>query len=83
MLRRGAVVVALLWLGLTSSAAATVSLVLGSSDPDAIYFPGETITLTIRATANAGETDNAISGDITYPNGSVAPSTSTTSSSQP
>jgi len=76
MLRRCAVFAALLLLGLTSRAGATVSVVLTSPDPDPYYLPGETITLTVRVTANGGEKDNAISGYIRYPNASVAPGTS-------
>jgi len=67
MLRRCSVLAALLWLGLTARAGATVSVVLGSSDPDAYYLPGETITLTVRVTANGGEASNAVSGNILYP----------------
>ena len=78
MLRRCAVLAALLWLGLTSRAGATVSVVLGSSDPDAIYYPGETITLTVHVTANAGEIDNSVNGRITYPDQSIGPDTTVT-----
>jgi len=67
VLRRCAVLAALIWLGLTSRADATVSVVLGSSDPDAFYLPGETITLTVRVTANGGEKDDAILGRINPP----------------
>ena len=76
MRRRCAVLAALIWLGLTSRAGATVSVALTSPDPDPYYLPGETITLTVRVTANGGEKDNAISGYIRYPNASVAPGTS-------
>jgi hypothetical protein len=48
------------------SAGATVSVTLGSSDPDAHYLPGETITLTVHVTANGGETDSTVFGAIEY-----------------
>jgi len=48
------------------SALATVSVTLGSSDPDAYYLPGETITLTVQVTSNGGETDWTVFGAIEY-----------------
>lgn len=50
-----------------ASASAVGSVLLGSSDPDANYTPGETITLTVIVTANSGESANAALGNITYP----------------
>jgi len=79
MLRRAAVLAALIWLGLTSRAGATVSVILGSSDPDALYAPGETIHLTVYVTANAGETDNGINGRLLYDPNVVAPGVRTQS----
>jgi hypothetical protein len=48
-----------------------VSIVLGSSDPDALYAPGETITLTATGTADGGELSAGILGAITYPDAAV------------
>ena len=51
---------------LASPAGATVSVVLGSSDPDAFYAPGETITLTTIVTANGDEAANSVAGSILF-----------------
>jgi hypothetical protein len=59
-----------------TSAGATVSVTLGSSDPDAYYLPGETITLTVHVTSNGGETDWTVFGAIEYGT-QVAPGTRT------
>ena len=48
------------------SANAAVSITLGSSDPDAFYAPGETITLTVHVTADAGAASNNAVGNISY-----------------
>jgi len=66
MLWRCAVLAALIWLGLTSRAGATVSVVLGSSDPDAFYAVNDVITLTVRVTADGGAADDAIYGAVLY-----------------
>jgi hypothetical protein len=66
---RGAVVAALLGFALTPPASGTVSVVLGSPDLDAFYTVGETITLTVHVTANAGELDDSISGRVNFPTG--------------
>jgi len=65
-----AVVIALA--GLSSAANATPSVVLGSPDPDAVYGPGETVTLTVRVTVE-GEVDNLVRGDFTFASSLVTP----------
>ena len=62
----------LLALFVAGPASATVSVTLGSSDPDALYLPGETIHLTVHVTANAGETDIGVFGPLVFPNALVA-----------
>ncbi|HXK25483.1 MAG TPA: PEP-CTERM sorting domain-containing protein [Myxococcota bacterium] len=66
-----AVVCRLLASLVASSAGATVSVTLGSSDPDALYLPGETIHLTVYVTANAGETAAQVFGALVFPNALV------------
>jgi hypothetical protein len=56
---------------LSTSASATVSVTLGSSDPDPIYFVGETIHLTVHVTANEGETDFTAFGQLFFPDALV------------
>ena len=65
-----AVVIALA--GLSSAANATPSVVLGSPDPDAVYGPGETVTLTVRVTVE-GEVDDLVRGDFTFASSLVTP----------
>ena len=53
-------------LALAPAANAAVSITLGSSDPDALYAPGDMITLTVTVTANGGAAGNTAVGSISY-----------------
>jgi hypothetical protein len=62
---------------LSTPASAALSVALGSSDPDAFYLPGETITLTAHVTSTGGETDWTVFGAVNFDSAQVDPGTRT------